>query len=212
MNLPRRQRIGSAGLPLPGCTARIAPDGEILVQGPGVFRGYWRNPQATRDAFDGPWFRTGDLGRIDNDGFVFITGRKKDLIITATGQNVAAGVLEDKLREHWLIGECVVTGDQRPYLGALVTLDPGAFARWKQREGKPASATVGDLRDDHDLRRAVQDAVDRANTGVSRAESIKRFRILPVTFTVGVELTPTQKIRRDHVLASYASDVDALYA
>jgi len=212
MNLPRRQRIGSAGLPLPGCTARIAPDGEILVQGPGVFRGYWRNPQATRDAFDGPWFRTGDLGRIDNDGFVFITGRKKDLIITATGQNVAAGVLEDKLREHWLIGECVVTGDQRPYLGALVTLDPGAFARWKQREGKPASATVGDLRDDQDLRRAVQDAVDRANTGVSRAESIKRFRILPVTFTVGVELTPTQKIRRDHVLASYASDVDALYA
>jgi long-chain acyl-CoA synthetase len=212
MNLPGAQRIGSTGLPLPGCAVRIASDGEILVTGPGVLQGYWRDPRATREAFDGNWFRTGDLGRIDHDGFVYLTGRKKELIVTATGQNVVPTVLEDKIREHWLISECVLTGDQRPYIGALVTLDPDAFARWKRREGKPAGATVGDLCGDQDLQRAVQDAVDRANSSVSRAESIKRFRILPATFTIGAELTPTQKVRRDYVLAAYAGDVDALYA
>jgi long-chain acyl-CoA synthetase len=212
MNLPSAQRIGSVGLPLPGCAVRTAADGEILVTGPGVFQGYWLDPQATRDASDGSWFRTGDLGRIDDDGFVYLTGRKKDLIITATGQNVVPTVLEDKMREHWLVSECVLTGDQRPYIGALITLDPGAFARWRQREGKPATATISDLCADRDLRLAVQDAVDRANSAVSRAESIKRFRILPAAFTVGAELTPTGKIRRNYVLATYASDVDALYA
>lgn len=211
-NLPAAQRIGSVGPPLPGYAVRIAPDGEILVQGPGVFQGYWGDPQATRDAFDGGWFRTGDLGRVDDDGFVYITGRKKELIITATGQNIAPAALEDAVREHWLIDECVLFGDQRPYVGALVTLDPGAFARWKQRQGKPAGATISDLCGDPDLQSAVQDAVDRANSAVSGAESIKRFRILPATFTVGAELTPTRKVRRDYVLATYASDVDALYA
>lgn len=210
-NLPGAQRIGSVGRPLPGSAVQIAADGEILVRGPGVFQRYWLNPEATRDAFAGPWFRTGDLGRID-DSYVYLTGRKKDLIITATGQNVAAGILEDKVREHWLIDECVVTGDQRPYIGALVTLDPAAFARWKQREGKPVGATIGDLCGDEDLRHAVQRAVDRANSSVSRAESIKQFRILPAAFAIGAELTPTHKIRRDYVLATYASDVDALYA
>jgi long-chain acyl-CoA synthetase len=211
-NLPGAQRIGSVGLPLPGCAVRTAPDGEILVAGPGVFQGHWGDLEATRDAFDGPWFRTGDLGRIDDDGFVYLTGRKKDLIITANGQNVAPAILEDAVREHWLVDECVLTGDQRPYIGALVTLDPGAFARWKQRRGKPASATVGDLCGDQDLQSVVQDAVDRANSAVSRAGSIKRFRILPAAFAVGAELTPTRKVRRDYVLATYASDIDALYA
>jgi long-chain acyl-CoA synthetase len=211
MNLPGAQRIGSVGLPLPGYAVRIASDGEILVQGPGVFCGHWHDRQATRAAFHGGWFRTGDLGRIEDDGFVYITGRKKDLIITSTGQNVAPAVLEDKVREHWLVSECVITGDQRPYVGALITLDPAAFARWKQRHGKPASATISDLCGDPNLRSAVQDAVDRANSAVSRAESIKRFRILTATFTVGAELTPTHKVRRDYVLATYASDVNALY-
>ena len=211
-NLPGAQRIGSVGLPLPGYAVRTAPDGEILVAGPGVFQGHWGDPEATRDAFDGGWFRTGDLGRVDDDGFVYLTGRKKELIITATGQNVAPAALEDAVREHWLIDECVLTGDQRPYIGALVTLDPGAFARWKQRQGKPASATISDLCGDQDLQSAVQDAVDRANSAVSRAERIKRFRILPADFTVGAELTPTHKVRRDYVLATYASQVDALYA
>jgi long-chain acyl-CoA synthetase len=210
-NLPGAQRIGSVGLPLPGYVVRIASDGEILVAGPGVFCGHWHDPQATRDAFDGRWFRTGDLGRVDDDGFVYITGRKKELIITATGQNIVPAVLEDRMREHWLVSECVITGDQRPYIGALVSLDPDAFARWKRRQGKPASATISDLRDDPDLRLAVQDAVDRANTSVSRAESIKRFRILAGPFTVGAELTPTHKVRRDYVLATYATDVEALY-
>jgi len=210
-NLPGAQRIGSVGLPLPGYVVRIASDGELLVAGPGVFCGHWHDPQATRDAFDGRWFRTGDLGRVDDDGFVYITGRKKELIITATGQNIVPAVLEDRMREHWLVSECVITGDQRPYIGALVILDPDAFARWKQRQGKLASAAISDLRGDPDLQLAVQDAVDRANTSVSRAESIKRFRILAGPFTVGAELTPTHKVRRDYVLATYATDVEALY-
>jgi len=210
-NLPGAQRIGSAGLPLPGCAVRIAPGGEIEVQGPDVFGGYWRDPQATAEAFDGRWFRTGDLGRLDDDGFLFITGRKKDLIITAYGQHVAPGPAEDKLREHWLVEECMVVGDQRPYVAALVTLDEAAFGRWKQRLGKPPGASIDDLRDDPDLSAAVQDAMDRVNGELSRAEAIKRFRILPAHFAVGAELTPTQKVRRDYVLAKYASDVEALY-
>jgi len=212
MNPPAVQRIGSAGLPLPGCAVRIAPDGEVEVTGPVVFGGYWHDPQATSEVFDGRWLRTGDLGRCDDDGFLYITGRKKDLIITAGGKNVVPAVLEDRLREHWLIEECVVVGDQRPYIAALVTLDQAAFARWKRRQGKPASAAVGDLSQDPDLLAAVREAVDRANTAVSRAEGIKRFRILPGGFAVGAELTQTQKVRRDYVLAKFATDVEALYA
>jgi len=210
MNQPAAQRIGSVGMPLPGCAVRVAPCGEIEVQGPVVFGGYWRDPQATAEAFDGGWLRTGDLGRLDDDGFVFLTGRKKELIITASGKNVAPAVLEDRVREHWLIGECVVVGDQRPYIAALVTLDPAAFARWKLRAGKPAAA-VCDLAEDPGLLAAVQQAVDRANVAVSRAESIRRFRILDADFAVGAELTPTQKVRRPYVLDKYAADIDALY-
>ncbi len=205
-NLPGAQRIGSAGLPLPGCAVRRAPGGEIEVQGPDVFGGYWRDPQATAEAFDGGWFRTGDLGRLDDDGFLFITGRKKDLIITAYGQHVAPGPAEDRLREHWLVEECLVAGDQRPYVAALVTLDEAAFGRWKYRLGRPPGARIDDLRDDPGLSAAVQDAVDRVNGELSRAEAIKRFRILPAHFAVGAELTPTQKVRRDYVLAKDASD------
>jgi len=143
---------------------------------------------------------------------VFITGRKKDLIITASGKNVAPAVLEDRLREHWLISECVVVGDQRPYIAALITLDPAGLARRKQRLGKPAAASVGDLAEDPDLRAAVQQAVDRANAAVSRAEGIRWFRILEADFAVGAELTPTQKVSRHYVLGKYATDIDALYA
>ena len=143
---------------------------------------------------------------------MYITGRKKDLIITAGGKNVVPEVLEDRLREHWLIEECVVVGDQRPYIAALVTLDQAAFARWKRRLGKPPGASVADLREDPDLLAAVREAVDRANAAVSRAEAIKRFRILPDGFAVGAELTQTQKVRRDYVLAEFAADVEALYS
>jgi long-chain acyl-CoA synthetase len=197
MNPPGVQRIGSVGLPLPGCAVRARSDGELEVQGPTVFQGYWQDPRATAEAFDGRWLRTGDLGRVDDDGFVYLTGRKKELVITTGGKNVAPSALEDRVREHWLVAECVVVGDRRPHIAALVTLDNAAFARWKQRHGKPDTATVRDLREDPGLRHAVQEAVDRANTTVSQAESIRRFRILPGTFEVGAELTPTQKVRRD---------------
>ncbi len=211
MNRPALQRLGSVGLPLPGCAARIAADGEIEVKGPNVFQGYWQDPQATGEAFDGPWLRTGDLGRVDGDGFVYITGRKKEMLITAGGQHVVPSVLEDKVREHWLIAECVVVGDRRPYVVALITLDEDAFARWKKRQGKPDGAAINELCDDPDLRAIVQQAIDRANAAVSRPETIKRFSILPAPFQVGAELTPTGKVRRDYVLAKYASDIDALY-
>jgi long-chain acyl-CoA synthetase len=211
MNPPGAQRVGSVGLPLPGCAVRVAADGEVEVQGPGVFRGYWQDPRSSAGAFDDRWFRTGDLGRLDDDGYLYLTGRKKELLITAGGKNVAPSALEDRVREHWLIAECVAVGDRRPYIAALVTLDPAAFTRWKHRNGKPVAATPGQLREDPDLICVVQQAVDRANAEVSRAEAIKRFRILGADFAVGAELTPTQKVRRSYVLDKYADDVAALY-
>jgi long-chain acyl-CoA synthetase len=212
MNRPAAQRIGSVGLPLPGCAVRVTADGELEVEGPDVFAGYWRDPHATGEAFDGRWLRTGDLGRVDGDGYVYITGRKKDMLITAGGQHVVPSALEDRVREHWLIAECVVVGDRRRYVVALVTLDEAAFARWANRQGKPAGATISELRDDPDLRGVVQQAIDRANATVSRPETIKRFAILPRAFESGAELTPSAKVRRDYVLATYAGDIDALYA
>jgi len=212
MNRPAFQRLGSVGLPLPGCAVRTAGDGELEVQGPDVFQGYLRDPQATTAVFDGRWLRTGDLGRVDDDGYVYVTGRKKELLITAGGQHVVPSVLEERVREHWLIGECVVAGDRRPYVVALVTLDEDAFARWKRQEGRPVSATVGELCEDPGLRALVQQALDRANATVSRPETIKRFRVLPDQFRVGAELTSTGKVRRDYVLGKYAEEINALYA
>jgi long-chain acyl-CoA synthetase len=212
MNLPTAQRVGSTGPPLPGCAVRIAADGEVLTKGQTVFPGYWNNDDATRAVFEDDWFHTGDLGRLDSEGFLYITGRKKDLIVTASGKNVAPAVLEDRLREHWLIEECVVVGDERPYIGVLVTLDLGIFDRWKQEHGKPVAATVSEMRDDPDLLSLIQQGVDRANEAVSHAEAIKRFRILAGQFSVGDELTPTQKVRRNFVLSKFATEVDALYA
>jgi long-chain acyl-CoA synthetase len=224
-NSPLRQRMGSVGQPLPGCEVRISGDGEILLRGPTVFGGYWgKGPgvtgggsppwdeKATAATFDDGWLRSGDLGRIDAGDFLVVTGRTKELIVTAGGKNVSPARLEDCVRQHGLIAECVVAGDRRPYITALVTLDPEAFAAWKQRAGKPAGASVDDLRDDPDLGAAVAEAIDRANTLVSRAETIKRFAILPGEFETGAELTPTQKVRRRYVLDKYAADIDALYA
>jgi long-chain acyl-CoA synthetase len=212
MNRPALQRMGSVGLPVPSYGVRIAADSEIEVQGPSVFHGYWQDEPSTAEAFDSGWLRTGDLGRIDADGFVYVTGRKKEILITAGGKHVVPSVLEDIVRQHWLIAECVVVGDRRPHVAALITLDKAAFTRWKQQQGKPADATVGQLSDSPDLRQAVQQAIDRANVTVSRPEGIKRFEILPGQFEVGAELTPTKKIRRGYVLANYASEIDARYA
>jgi long-chain acyl-CoA synthetase len=211
LNPPGCERVGSVGPPLPGCAVRIAPDGEILVRSPMVFQGYWQDAQATSEAFDGRWLRTGDLGRLDDAGFVYLTGRKKELIITAGGKNVMPTALEDRVREDPVVADCVVVGDQRPYIAALVTLDAASFERWKQRQGKPPEATVSDLRDDPDLVSHLQEVVDRANTAVSRAEGIKRFRILDTSFAVGAELTPLEKLRRNYIGTRYAADIEALY-
>ena len=212
-NTPDAQKIGTVGRPIPGCTIRIAADGEVLVKGHVVFQGYWNNETATNEMIDEDgWLHTGDIGALDEEGFLAITGRKKDLIITSAGKNVAPAVLEDRLRGNWLISQSLVVGDNQPYIAALVTLDPESFEQWKDDHHKPKDCTVADLADDPDLVSDVQSAVDEANKAVSRPESIRKFRILANDFTeLGGQLTPTLKIRRFAVLQEYAEEVDALY-
>jgi long-chain acyl-CoA synthetase len=213
LNLPARQRIGSVGRPIPGCTIRIGQDGEVLIKGGNVFAGYWHNDEATREVFDADgWFHSGDLGELDDDGYLTITGRKKDILITSSGKNVAPAVLEDRLRAHWLVSQCVVVGDQRPFVGALVTIDTESFGPWKAEAGKPASASVADLHEDQDLLACLQLAVDDANMAVSTAEAIKKIRVLAVDFTEeSGELTPTLKVKRHIVLRTFGTEVEALY-
>jgi long-chain acyl-CoA synthetase len=214
VNRPDRNKIGTVGQPLPGVGIKIAEDGEILISGGIVFPGYWQNEAATKETFaeDG-WFRTGDLGALDDEGFLAITGRKKEIIVTAGGKNVSPAVLEDRLRSHALISQAMVVGDNRPYVAALVTLDPEAFEPWKARHGKPADATIASLREDPDLLAAVQAAVDDANLAVSRAESIRRFRILDGDFTIeSGQLSAKLGIRRSVLAKDFAADIDALYA
>ncbi len=205
-------RIGTVGTLLPGNSMRIADDGELLVRGGVVFSGYWRNDQATRDAFTDGWFKTGDLGALDEDGFLKITGRKKEIIVTAGGKNVAPAVLEDQLRGHSLISQAMVVGDAKPFIGALITIDPEAFGAWKERNHKAAGASVADLATDPDLVAEVDAAVKHANQAVSHAESIRKFRILPVDFTEDTgELTPTMKVKRNVVAEKFASDIESIY-
>ncbi len=214
VNRPDRNKIGTVGQPLPGVAIKIAEDGEILIHGGLVFPGYWHNEEATRDTFaEDDWFRTGDLGELDDEGFLTITGRKKEIIVTAGGKNVAPAVLEDRLRSHALISQSMVVGDGRPYIGALITLDPEALGPWKARHGKPADATIASLRDDPDLVADVQAAVDDANQAVSRAESIRRFRILDDDFTVeSGQLSAKLGIRRSVLAKDFAADIDMLYS
>jgi long-chain acyl-CoA synthetase len=214
VNRPDRNKIGTVGQPLPGVAIKIAEDGEILMSGANVFPGYWQNDEATKETFtaDG-WFRTGDIGELDDEGFLRITGRKKEIIVTAGGKNVAPAVLEDRLRSHALISQTMVVGDGRPFVAALITLDPDALGPWKERHGKPADATVATLRDDPDLIAAVQEAVDDANKAVSRAESIRKFRILEGDFTQEAgQLTVKLGIRRSVLMKDFAADVEALYS
>jgi len=214
VNRPDRNKIGTVGLPLPGVAIKIDEDGEILISGKSVSPGYWHNEAATKEAFteDG-WFRTGDVGELDEEGFLSITGRKKEMIVTAGGKNVAPAVLEDRLRSHALISQCMVVGDGKPFIAALITLDPEALGPWKEQHGKPADATVASLREDPDLVAAVQAAVDDANQAVSRAESIRKFRILDGDFTQeSGQLTVKLGIRRSVLLKDLAADIDALYS
>jgi long-chain acyl-CoA synthetase len=212
-NTPDAQKIGTVGRPIPGCMIRIAPDGEVLAEGPMVFQGYWNHPGATKEMVDEDgWLHTGDLGALDDAGFLAITGRKKDLIITASGKNVAPAVLEDRLRAHWLVSQGLVVGDARPFIGALVAVDPETFARWKADHGKPLTAAMADLRGDPALRAEIQAAIDEANKAVSQAEAIKKSAILGEDFTeAGGQLTPTLKLRRHIIMEQYAAQVAALY-
>ena len=213
VNRPDRNKIGTVGQPLPGVGITIAEDGEILIKGGIVFPGYWDNEDATRETFTEDWFRTGDIGQLDDEGFLSITGRKKELIVTAGGKNVAPAVLEDRLRSHGLISHTMVVGDGKPYVAALITLDSDALGPWKAAHGKPADATVASLRDDPDLVADVQAAVDDANQAVSRAESIRRFRILDGDFTVeSGQLSAKLGIRRSVLAKDFAADIDVLYS
>ncbi|GAB2680245.1 AMP-dependent synthetase/ligase [Thalassiella azotivora] len=205
-------RIGTVGQPIPGTAAKIAEDGEILLRGPHVFRGYWNNPTATEEAFTDGWFRTGDLGEITPDGCLRITGRKKEILVTAGGKNIAPAVLEDRLRAHPLVSQTIVVGDGQPFVAALVTLDPEMLPTWLANNGKP-DLSVADAARDDDVRAAVQAAVDEANEAVSRAEAIKAFRILPVDFTEETgHLTPSLKLKRNVVMKDFADEVAAIYA
>ena len=212
VNLPDSVKVGTVGRPIPGVTIRIAEDGEILIRGDNVFQGYWRNDQASAETLSDGWLRTGDLGSIDSDGFLSITGRKKELIVTAGGKNVSPAVLEDRVRAHALVSQCMVVGDQRPFVAALVTIDEEALPAWKEAHGKPKEAPVADLADDPDLRSEIQAAIDDANQAVSRAEAIRNFRILPSDFSVeGGQLTPSLKVKRSVVATECASEIEALY-
>jgi long-chain acyl-CoA synthetase len=206
-------KVGSVGKLLGGNSMRINDDGELLVRGGVVFGGYWHNQTETDAVISDGWFHTGDLGAIDDNGFLTIVGRKKEIIVTAGGKNVAPALLEDRLRAHPLISQALVVGDAQPFIAALITIDPEAFPAWKTRNGKDAGASVGDLAEDPDLTAEVDLAVKEANQAVSHAESIRKFRILPVDFTEDTgELTPTLKVKRKVVAEKFASDIEALYS
>jgi long-chain acyl-CoA synthetase len=212
LNTKSAFRVGTVGKPLAGTAVAIADDGEILLKGGVVFGAYYNNDQATRESLTDGWFRTGDLGKLDHDGFLRITGRKKEIIVTAGGKNVAPSGLEDTLKANPLISQAMVVGDQRPFIGALVTIDEEYFPTWKSQHGKPANAGVADLAGDADLRAEVQSAVDEANKAVSQAEAIKKFTILGNDFTeAGGEVTPSLKLKRNVVSKNYAADIEALY-
>jgi long-chain acyl-CoA synthetase len=213
INSPAQMSVGSVGQPIPGSGVKIADDGEILLRGPHVFGGYWHNQESTAEAFepDG-WFRSGDIGELDDRGFLRITGRKKEIIVTAAGKNVAPAVLEDRLRAHPLVSQCMVVGDNRPYIGALVTLDRESMPGWLAAHSRPADTALADLAGDPQVLADVQAAVDDANKAVSKAEAIKRFVVLPVDFTEeGGQLTPTLKLKRTTVLVDFDAAVQSLY-
>jgi long-chain acyl-CoA synthetase len=214
VNRPDHNKIGTVGPPVPSVTVRIADDGEILASGPNVFGGYWHNEAATKEMVDPDgWLHTGDLGELDEDGYLRVTGRKKDIIVTAGGKNVAPAVLEDRLRAHPLVSQCMVVGDGRPFVACLVTLDEEAIGPWQARHPSLAGASLAELAKAPELIAEIQSAVDDANKAVSRAESIRKFTVLPVDFTEqNGYLTPSLKVRRGVVAKDFAADIDALYS
>ncbi|MEV7183510.1 long-chain fatty acid--CoA ligase [Kitasatospora sp. NPDC093102] len=207
-----KAKIGTVGQPVPGASVRIAEDGEVFFKGPHVFTGYWNNPQATADTLKDGWIATGDIGSLDSEGYLTITGRKKEIIVTAGGKNVAPAVIEDRIRAHALVGEVMVVGDRKPFVACLITVDPEFFPKWKELNGKPAGATVADLAADPDLLAALQSAVDDGNAAVSHAEAVKKFRLLDTEFSEeSGHLTPSLKLKRNVVLKDFAADIEAIY-
>ncbi|MFI8906019.1 AMP-dependent synthetase/ligase [Streptomyces albidoflavus] len=207
-----RQKIGTVGQPLPGSVVRIADDGEVLLHGEHLFDRYWNNEAATREALADGWFHTGDIGTLDEDGYLAITGRKKEIIVTAGGKNVAPAVIEDRIRGHALVAECMVVGDGRPFVGALVTVDEEFLGRWAADHGKPEGSTAASLREDPELLAEIQRAVDDGNAAVSKAESVRKFRVLPSQFTEeSGHITPSLKLKRGVVLKDFADEIEALY-
>ena len=213
LNLVGAQRVGSVGRPIPGTSVKIAEDGEVLLRGPIVMEGYWQNQAANDEVFDSErWFKSGDLGKLDEDGFLYIVGRKKELIVTAGGKNVAPAVLEDRLRAHPLVSQCMVVGDNQPFIAALVTLDPDALKGWVANNKKDG-ASIADLVNDPDLIAVIQTAVDEANKAVSKAESIRKFTLLTTDFTIaGGHLTAKLSVKRHVVAKEFAKEIDALFA
>ena len=218
LNTPDEFKIGTVGKPVPGASAKIADDGEILLKGGMVFDGYWNNPGETAEVLVGDgWFATGDIGEIDDDGFVKITGRKKEIIVTAAGKNVAPAVLEDAVRSHRLVSQVMVIGDQQPFIAAIVTLDVDELAKWAEAKGVGAFAQ-GDLarellEDEREtLRQEISTAIETANDQVSRAESIREFRILSTDFSIETnELTPTLKMKRKVIASRHSVVIEEIY-
>ncbi|MDP5312715.1 MULTISPECIES: AMP-dependent synthetase/ligase [Streptomyces] len=209
---PLKPRLGTVGWPMPGTAVRIAQDGEVLLSGGQVFQGYWDTERGEAvPSLDGGWFATGDLGALDEDGYLTITGRKKDIIITSGGKNVTPAPLEDWLRAHPLVSQCMVVGDNRSFITALITLEPDGLSHWRQMK-KKQDVPMRDLVHDEELRAALQRAVDEANRLVSRAESIRKFTVLPVDFTEdGGHLTPSLKLKRDAIARDFEAEIEELY-
>ncbi|MGP9693693.1 AMP-dependent synthetase/ligase [Brachybacterium sp. AOP25-B2-12] len=212
VNTPWNVKVGTVGPPLPGGTVAIDDDGEILVKGVMVFAGYHGNPEATAEALHDGWFRTGDIGSLDDEGYLSITGRSKELIVTAGGKNVSPAALEDQIRAEPLISQCVVVGDQKPFVACIVTLDPEMLPTWLKNHGRP-ELTIAEAAKDDAVRAAVQAAIDRANTSVSRAESIRKFEIIDTDFTEeNGYLTPSLKLKRNVVVKDYSDVIEHLYS
>ncbi|SMG49520.1 AMP-dependent synthetase/ligase [Agreia pratensis] len=212
VNLVSKFKIGTVGPALPGVGVRIADDGEIQVSGINVFAGYWNNEEATREAMDGVWFKTGDMGAFDSDGFLAITGRKKEIIVTAAGKNVAPAVLEDPIRANPLVGQVIVVGDQKPFISALITLDPEMLPVWLGNNGQSPRLTLAEAAQNPAVLAEIQRAVDDANSSVSRAESIRKFVVLSDDLTEDSgHLTPKLTIKRNVILKDFADDVERIY-
>jgi len=213
VNLVDRFKIGTTGPAIPGVGIKIDDDGEILVSGVNVFAGYWKNPDATAEVMEGEWFRTGDIGALDDEGYLTITGRKKEILVTAGGKNVAPAALEDPIRANPIVGQVVAVGDQKPFISALVTLDSEMLPTWLSNNGENSSMSLADAAGHPKVLAEVQSAVDAANTRVSRAESIRKFTILATEFTeASGHLTPKMSIKRHVITNDFADVIEGMYS